>query len=571
VSCVVTIVSAYQDGKTTLGRIKAKREARGRPLDLRSIQDLESSLVLGPAIVQGQYDSDFRRFGQRYAQGDSMARESLKDIIINLHLTLLTNLQVASTDDDDLDLSALRNASDNCRVDAVMTLCQLYQRMSMEASMPTEPIPIAIGSAEIDPNRNQPLSYGISSNFGRQLSPQTYRRPNCHRHSNSEPHSPPTPSSMSSSHSSKKFNPLSWRGSSQRQSRNPDEKVNTPLTPSSESGESYSGPGGAPLRIPTPGEVQELPGDDVPTSLLAAVQSVKGQERGPSATGVQSDSEEITHSRTRYWLNNALSRGETSLGPSGYQILSGDSLSPGNSPSSASTWSPRDQGGRSCVLDGWRGRDREDNSPGSLSSPIQGPPSVTSADSCTSSTQAPNTTAVDIFLPSKANNFAGFCKGAWKLQTGMKKAFETYVRPTGLFNDKPYWRCCKCLYEGPVWGKSSSKSSWTYDNRVRTHAATGIRYRWSFLAKSHVYSRVIPESQDGSDGSFGCIFCCVQQRASAPIFGTLDSFMQHLLQHRESPSEMELLLYRVHYIVGRVAPLSEKFDVNIPPRLVELA
>jgi len=59
-----TVVSAYQDGKTTLDRIKAKREARGRPLELRSIQDLESSLVLGPVIVQGQYDSDFRRFGQ---------------------------------------------------------------------------------------------------------------------------------------------------------------------------------------------------------------------------------------------------------------------------------------------------------------------------------------------------------------------------------------------------------------------------------------------------------------------------------------------------------------------------
>lgn len=59
-----TVVSAYQDGKALLGRIKKKREARGWPLESRSIQDLESSLVLGPLIIQGQYDSDFRRFGQ---------------------------------------------------------------------------------------------------------------------------------------------------------------------------------------------------------------------------------------------------------------------------------------------------------------------------------------------------------------------------------------------------------------------------------------------------------------------------------------------------------------------------
>jgi hypothetical protein len=43
------------------------------------------------------------------------------------------------------------------------------------------------------------------------------------------------------------------------------------------------------------------------------------------------------------------------------------------------------------------------------------------------------------------------------------------------------------------------------------------------------------------------------------------------LQHRELPPEMEPLLCRIHYIVGRVASSSEKFDVNIPPRLVELA
>ena len=36
-------------------------------------------------------------------------------------------------------------------------------------------------------------------------------------------------------------------------------------------------------------------------------------------------------------------------------------------------------------------------------------------------------TTVKLFLPSEENKFAGFCKGAWKLQIGMKKAMTAEV------------------------------------------------------------------------------------------------------------------------------------------------
>jgi hypothetical protein len=96
----------------------------------RSGWRLESSVA---NILDRQYDHDYRRWGQRYSQGDAIARESLKDIIIHLQSALLTNLQHAWQDDVEIDFRTLQVVSDDSRVKAVMTLCQLYQRLSEEA------------------------------------------------------------------------------------------------------------------------------------------------------------------------------------------------------------------------------------------------------------------------------------------------------------------------------------------------------------------------------------------------------------------------------------------------------
>lgn len=193
-----------------------------------------------------------------------------------------------------------------------------------------------------------------------------------------------------------------------------------------------------------------------------------------------------------------------------------------------------------------------------------------------------------LYLPSEENNFAGFCKGAWKLQLGLKKAFTAEIRPEGMYSNVPFWRCSKCYYEGPMMTISSSSSSSspgssgskstrktkTFDTRVRVHPPTGIRYRWAFLAKSHVSTRRFlamktgPDT-DGSAGTFGCIFCCAERRTAAPTFGNLASFMGHLLQHRSitsmSSGMVEALLERTRCVVGRVAGNEEDFDVNLPP------
>jgi hypothetical protein len=57
------VVSAYSDGTKLVRRIKEKRQEKRIALAAQSTEDLENSLSLGPVIVQGQYENDFRRFG----------------------------------------------------------------------------------------------------------------------------------------------------------------------------------------------------------------------------------------------------------------------------------------------------------------------------------------------------------------------------------------------------------------------------------------------------------------------------------------------------------------------------
>lgn len=190
-----------------------------------------------------------------------------------------------------------------------------------------------------------------------------------------------------------------------------------------------------------------------------------------------------------------------------------------------------------------------------------------------------------LVLPTE-NNLHGFCKGAVKLQlnpTVLKKAFSVANRPAGLTGTIPFFQCSKCSFEGPAImsvnvGSKKTKAEKTFDSRVRI-AENGIRYRWVFLAKSHVQCKSMPEgptARDGSFGAFGCIFCCAEgagrgwgaagNGGNAPTFGNVGSFMEHLQMHRRTEAspgpEMQT---RTKCVVGRIAEPGEDFEINFPP------
>ena len=127
---IQVVIAAFDDASKLVVRIRDQRKNDDRALPEEPTRDLLDSLALGPVIVRGHFDHDFRRFGEPYACGDIQARESMKDVLINLQMTLIIALRSSGMDDVDLDFDALQTASDDCRVNAGVCLGQLSQRLS---------------------------------------------------------------------------------------------------------------------------------------------------------------------------------------------------------------------------------------------------------------------------------------------------------------------------------------------------------------------------------------------------------------------------------------------------------
>ena len=160
-------------------------------------------------------------------------------------------------------------------------------------------------------------------------------------------------------------------------------------------------------------------------------------------------------------------------------------------------------------------------------------------------------------LPSEMNNFAGFCKGAWRQQIGdRRRALEERVRPGGLYNIAKYYQCKQCKFEGRLIPVDKKKSG--FDMRV-FKLVPGIQFRWEFMFKSHI--QVKQACSDPTKATFGCIFCCADGRGT-PMFEGIQTFMNHLIKHREYLPTGEVL-YRMNCLVGRQATIDEDFDINI--------
>ncbi len=161
-------------------------------------------------------------------------------------------------------------------------------------------------------------------------------------------------------------------------------------------------------------------------------------------------------------------------------------------------------------------------------------------------------------LPSEINNFAGFCKGAWRQQIGDRtRAMEERVRPGGMYSAAKYWQCKQCKFEGRLVPIDKKKNG--YDIRV-FKLVQGIQFRWEFMFKSHIR---LNESANGdpTKATFGCIFCC-SEAGGTPQFEGIANFMKHLVVHRD-PLPGGEVLYRMNCLVGRQATMEEDFDINI--------
>ncbi|KAJ5773696.1 hypothetical protein N7457_008592 [Penicillium paradoxum] len=552
VACVAAIVSAYSDGSRMFTAIRKKYHERRRVPD-QSTRDLEWSLARGHHDILSQYNQHQQELGRRYEEGDYIAREQMKDIIITLQGALLRHLREAQEQGTTLDLMALQIESEQGRVRTLVILGDLYHRLARPSPVPP---PFAMS---IDP------TYRRVESFDRGYYPHNpdgflpSPTPEIRYSSASYPTLPhgfireelcasPT-ETLGSPREFEAPSPKTRRRSSGLGSvvssmgdllHSRSRHGSTPSVASSapESGFS-SHPGGNNPRPPsTPETIPEL--DVRPATPPRKPKSQSNPIAHDDLWGNPWNQEYDTDSGP----DDIITRPEIKEKPNGY-------LSPISAPLSPPLSTPI--------------QPRHN----SLSAPsIASTDSTHSNPSTSSSTEPPNKAVRPLWPPSKANNYLGFCKGAWKVHAGFR-GFKIYSEPgTGYYTQRSWLRCAKCAFEGPMAPKTSSRNP-QFDDSVRTHKRSGVRYRFEFLAKSHVPCKRSSGTQftpNTPHGAFCCVFCCAMAQGSTQVYGNLDTFMAHLAEtHWKVEGNTLAVLPNTRCVVGRMALDSEYFDVNILP------
>ncbi|KAL8796283.1 MAG: hypothetical protein Q9195_001398 [Heterodermia aff. obscurata] len=455
VSAVAAVISAYKDGGRIVAEIKERRARRKAPPPTRY---LEESLSRGPLALEEAKNNGVERFGEAFAIGDSIAIDSLKDILIALQGSMLRHLYPACENDTLTDFSQLVDVSDIGRLRAVNALYELHMRMVASAPIARNLWPggqVQSSNIQAQPGLGYPHSDNtLASQFSEGLPihmPPQRKLDTTSRHPDETQQ---TFSSSSRSGSSHRFMSRFRRKSSQ----------------SSQLQSSPSSP-------PTKGTVS-------PTLQESSFRSTT-----PSAlTDVNISSHTMTN-------------------------------------------------------DLWQG--------GSVLRIEKAATRTSSSSHVTSGT-----------LPLPENDYGGFCKGAYYLQVGLKgdgvKLRNSSVAKTG---EGWYWGCRdqRCVFEGPA---CKIGKEFFFDDTVREFKSNGmllIRYRWSFLAKSHVAIKKTKEKIY----DYRCIFC-VLQGMPAPTITRKRLFLEHIAEHQTQNLD-ESILRKTLCINDRMAGDDEYFDVNFPP------
>lgn len=152
--------------------------------------------------------------------------------------------------------------------------------------------------------------------------------------------------------------------------------------------------------------------------------------------------------------------------------------------------------------------------------------------------------------------YGGFCKGAYKLQVGLRDGLKLRNQSGSFQGEGYYWACgsSKCAFEGCACKKGKE---WGFDDSIRE--SHGVRYRWLFLAKSHV---ALSKAKNGIY-DYRCVFC-VSQSQESTVFRNAKVLMEHVSHHRGQHLD-EAILRKANCINTRVAAYEEDFDINLTP------
>ena len=483
-----------------------------------------------------------------------IASDAFKDIIIHLQGTLLTHLGLAQEDDNMTDFSTVLDASDFGRIRSVTVLNELYMRMAQAAPLAPSPIPIREPTAGLglDWRHDERAAPGIQSPWASQ-GPSERQGVGDVSESNAQ--------STDSTRTQDFGTPLVSTRRKWSLFGSKDRKASLKKTSAGSNGPLFSTLTSNPVRNfsppnqydshelstekPSPpffGGSLSLPSSQSDGAFLSPSKSSpvpsideenpwQSEHSAFSPTVPQSGSPEV-ESRRAPFMARKQSTEATTLGDDEVPL-------PESKPTKRL----------------YPYKHRQSNSEGT-----QIPASRTltggSTDRQAKSPTVSRTTSSQIPTSLAKNPYGGFCKGAYKMQVGLKKeSMSLRNQSTSMTGQSHYWACAssKCAFEG---GACKLSKGWDFDHTIRS--AYGVQYRWTFLAKSHVAMSKVKNSKY----DYQCIFCTIQDQPV--ILHTDKVFIEHVSHHRGQRLDATVF-EKMGCITGRVALENEDFDINLTP------
>ncbi|KAG8530996.1 uncharacterized protein KY384_004353 [Bacidia gigantensis] len=502
VGCVAAVVSAFEHGDQLVKKLREKRMIKKK--GALPPEMLDCSLQMGPPAVRLAHDGGRLHFGRAFEHGDRIANEAFKDIIIQLQGQLLRHLLVAQEDDGFVhDFGPLVDASDFGRLRSVTVLNELFMRLAERG--PIESIPGASHR-----RHNSTATHHVG------------RLPDNHQASED------------------------LQGSEQVRGEaapiDSPEQVDLGLGPrrvktiETLGGETPSQK--HPTRIATDKE------DAAPSTRKQAIQKPGVSHHHPSTPPTPPPKDHphnapSSPSRKRYQVSF----------PRPASMVEGFFRDDNSKSKSASASSD----GSSNLHHAHRGASPEYK------------PALKRASSARAIREKENPVRKWASMSSgsspKNTDCGGFCPGACTIRTG-NQGMILRNQSVSMTGESYYWGCSNsmCSFEGYA---VKTGREWGFDETIREMA--GVRYRWRFLAKSHI----VPDHRTRHRiYDYQCILCKAQGQETKIVTGER-AFIEHVSTHRNerrNPFGMQLIVAEF----GRVALEEEPWDVNLLPRPEDL-
>lgn len=538
-ACVAAVISAFRDGDLTVQQLKAKRGASQLPLPPSSLEECISE---APREIERERKRGIERCGSAFESGDHIAVIAIQRVTIELRSTLLEQLRYAVSDDAVTDFTAMIDLADEAREDTIAAMVALRRRLMSTGAV-----------SEISEGVASPRPYGDTTPASPPPAP---------------PMSPTRHFSLPPVQSFQQFQMHNYQHQQSYQNYQPQPDYqqyyaqSLPMHPVQRFQTFPSQPFMSPDQYPSAEEISIS--ENTPISGGEASQQGGQKRHGSLFSFLRRNTTHSTSSNDTVQPTGTINHSPLAS-PASYTSNRSGGRHPGSPPDSRNTLVEVEEdpfetmSQHSSVPDIARNDTRSSVATDqSLGGSIRSTPATTISNVSIGSKKKPSESRT-VVAPSPDNNYLGFCKGAWKAQNGDPKAMiERMDFAVSAQSKATYPSCSKCDFKGHQFTRILKNKVWPDERR-------NIKYRWTFLAKSHVKQK----SATDRNYNYQCLFCIFLGVKDRVIYNE-SSYLDHISQeHRLNGNELDdVVLHRTGCVAGRVCKDNEKFDINLLPLTV---